>query len=195
MVDNYINLAWIFIDPPTRSKKFIEYGLGQQKLMIEHRKKELEKKGVKDPDNDPVIKGLEDWVNSQRYTFLTTVSVGSWTDIDTRKMAEEAGCLDFYRYAFSPFSSAVHSQWDHVSKYNLAVCANPLHRYHKAPIDPELYIDPDYFYRAAKYVNKAFHLFDQKLSIKIDADSAFEQLIADLKQLDKLDSEKQTKND
>ncbi|HCC25072.1 MAG TPA: hypothetical protein DEP85_06155 [Holosporales bacterium] len=183
MVDNYINLAWIFMDPQERSKKFIEYGLGQQKLMIEHRKKELEKKGVKDPEKTPEINGLEAWVNSQRYTFLTTVSVGSWADRDTRKMAEEADCLDLYRYAYTPFSSSVHSQWDHISRYNLETCSNPLHRYHKVPIDFELPPDPDYFYRSAKYVEKAFKLFDDKLNIQVDIQSAFERLNSDLEAL------------
>jgi len=192
MVDNYINLAWIFISPQERSKKFIEYGLGQQKLMIEHRKKDLEKKGVKNPEKTPEIKGREAWVNSQRFTFLTTVSVGSWADRDTRSMAEEANCLDFYRYAYTPFSSAVHSQWDHISRYNLVSCSNPLHRYHYVPVDPELPPDPDYFYRAAKYVRKAFKLFDDKLSIKVGTKSAFEQLNSDLEALGKIanDSDK-----
>lgn len=188
MVDNYINLAWIFMDPQKRSKKFIEYGLGQQKLMIEHEKNELKMKGVNDPEKTIHIQALEAWVNSQRYSFLTTVSVGSWADKDTRKMAEEADCLEIYRYAYTPFSSAVHNQWDHISRYNLKTCLNPLHRYHNVPVDLELQPDPDYFYRAAKYVEKSFKLFDEKLGIQIDTESAFERLNTDLEALGKMDT-------
>jgi hypothetical protein len=34
MVDLYITLSWIFKDPLERSKKYIAYGLGQEKLEI-----------------------------------------------------------------------------------------------------------------------------------------------------------------
>ena len=46
MTDVYINLAWIFIDPIDRARKFILYGLGQEKLEIEHRKAQMEADGL-----------------------------------------------------------------------------------------------------------------------------------------------------
>ena len=39
MTDAHINLAWILGDPKDRAKKYILYGLGQEKLYIEHLKK------------------------------------------------------------------------------------------------------------------------------------------------------------
>ena len=36
MTDAYITLAWILGDPLDRSRKFIDYGLGQEKLQAEH---------------------------------------------------------------------------------------------------------------------------------------------------------------
>ncbi len=186
MVDNYINLAWILQkDSLKRSKKFIEHGLGQQKLIIEHRKQELTKSKIKNIDDDPFIKASENWINSQRYTFLTTVDIGQWADMDTRKMAEEANSLDLYRYVYTPFSSCVHSKWNHVSVYNLKECRNPLHRFHKSPIDPDFPTDFDYLYRAAKYVEKIFTLFDKKFKLKVNSNSSFIQLISDLKSLEK----------
>jgi hypothetical protein len=181
MVDNYINLAWIFHkDTLNRAKKFIEYGLGQEKLVIEHRKQEMVNQGVKDVDDDPLIKTLEGWINSQRYTFLTTVDIGQWAEMDTRKMADEADCLDFYRYAYTPFSANVHSIWNHVSKYNLRHCKNPLHRLHQIPLDPDLPSDIDYLFRAAKYVEKVFKLFDEKTKRKVKEKSSFEKLSEEL---------------
>lgn len=41
MADNYINFSWIVKDPFNRSKKFILYGLGQEKLALEHRKRQI----------------------------------------------------------------------------------------------------------------------------------------------------------
>jgi hypothetical protein len=179
MTETYITLAWIFGDSLDRSRKFILYGLGQEKLAIEHRKAQIEAAGD-DVDKDSLIKHQEAWLNSQRFAFLTEVNIGSWSGIDTRKMAEEAGCLDLYRFAYTPFSAATHSMWHHVSRYNLVICPNPLHGYHGIPIDPPMEVDVDYFYRAAKYVEKAFKLFDEKTGIKPGVPSAFDKLVRDL---------------
>jgi hypothetical protein len=182
MTDTYITLAWIFCDPEDRTQKFILHGLGQQKLHMEHLKANLEAQGD-DAEENPLIQAIEVWINSQQYTFLTEVNLGSWSGIDTRKMAQEAGCIDLYNYAYAPFSAATHSMWHHISRFNLMRCPNPLHGYHKVPIDPQFSgIDPDYLYRAAKYVDKSFRLFDEKTSVKITAPSAFQTLIEALQQ-------------
>lgn len=73
MVDTYIKLAWILGNRHERAKKYIDYGLGQEKLEIEHRRKYLESKGSK-PDEDEFIKAREEWLNSQKYSFLTKVN-------------------------------------------------------------------------------------------------------------------------
>lgn len=182
MTEVYITLAWVFCDPMDRAQKFILYGLGQEKLQIEHRKADLEALGL-DPDDDPLIKTMEAWINSQRYTFLTEVNVGSWSGLDVRSMAQEANCADLYNFAYVPFSAATHSMWQHVSRYNLITCTNPLHGYHRTPIDPpETWIDPDYLYRAAKYVEKSFKLFDAKTIIEVFAPSAFDTLVGALRE-------------
>lgn len=187
MADIYIILAWIFGDPLERSRKFILYGLGQEKLEIEHMKVQLKAAG-EDVDDHSLIKLREEWLNSQRFTFLTEVNIGSWSGIDTRKMAEEAGCLDFYRFAYNPFSAATHSMWHHVSRYNLVTCPNPLHGYHKIPIDPPIEIDIDFLYRAAEYVEKTFNLFDEKTKTKVDVPSAFNMFVQALKQFNEVDN-------
>lgn len=182
MADVYITTAWIFGDPLNRAKKFIAHGLGQEKLEIEHLKARL-----KAADNDviynEIIKYREDWLNAHRFTFVTEVNVGSWSGKDTRKMAEEAGCLDVYRSAYTPFSAATHSMWHHIYKYNLVVCQNPLHRLHKIPTDRILPPDIDYVYTAAKYVNKTFKLFDEKTGIKPNSPSALKTLVQALNKL------------
>jgi hypothetical protein len=175
MTDNYINLAWILGDPLERSRKFILHGLGQEKLHIEHLKASLNAKGL-DVGDDSLVKAREEWLNSQRYTFLTEVNVGAWSGTDARKMAEEAGCIDLYNHAYAPFSAATHNMWHHVAKYNLAPCPNPLHRFHRIPVIRSEPIDLDYLYRAAKYVKKAFTLFDERTGLRMDCPSAFDDL-------------------
>jgi Family of unknown function (DUF5677) len=171
MVDVYINMAWIFLDPLDRARKFILHGLGQEKLDIEQRKKLMVDAGRK-AEEDPIIRHKEEWLASQRFAFLTEVNVGTWSGIDARKMAEDTGCLDFYRYAYTPFSAASHSMWHHISRWNLKPCQNPLHRYHSVPEDPDLSPEPDYLYLAAKYAAKTFDLFDDKTSVNANTRSA-----------------------
>lgn len=176
MADVYITLAWILEKPEERSQRFLSYGLGQQKLQLEHRKKQAEKEG-RNPDDDPSIEMWEDWINSQRYTFLTEVDVGSWSGLNTRQMAEEAGCIDFYNYVYAPFSPAVHSMWNHISLYNLKRCDNPLHRHHQVPdTRRDVGSDVHNLYLAAKYLNKAFRKFDEKMKINVEAQNSFQRL-------------------
>ena len=184
MTDTHITLAWILRDPVDRARKFIMYGLGQEKLNQEHRKAQLEAERA-DPDTDLLLKASEDWLNSHRYTFLTEVNVGNWAGIDTRTMADEADCLDLYNFAYTPFSAATHSTWQHVSKYNLVPCTNPLHGYHRIPVAPGTpFADIDYFYNAAKYLEKSFKLFDEIFGVKVTAPSAFIALTEILREFD-----------
>lgn len=173
MVDVYVTFAWILKQPLDRSRKYVLYGLGQEKLYLENLKSDL---AEEDPENHPVVEAIQSWINSQRFTFLTDVNVGSWSGLSTRAMAQEADCMDIYRYAYAPFSSSAHSTWNHVAKYNLQPCNNSLHRYHMVPVDSNTPLDPDYLYRAAKYVNKTFALFEKTFEITSDDRSAFEQL-------------------
>ena len=182
MADVYISLAWILKNPPDRARKFIRYGLGQAKLEVEHRKVQAES-DKKDPADDPVITALEEWIASQRYPFLTEVDLGSWSGLSTRSMAEEAECLDFYNYVYTPFSASVHSTWQHVGSFNLTPCISPLHKGHKLPIDPELEIDSYYLYLAAKYLDKTFRLFDSVIKPACAASQAFDLLSASIDQL------------
>ena len=173
MVDVYIMLAWFLQQPLDRSRKYVLYGLGQEKLFLENLKASLPEE---ESENHPIVEIVESWINSQRFTFLTDVNVGSWSGLSTRAMAQEAGCMDIYRHAYTPFSSSAHSTWNHVAKYNLQPCDNPLHRYHMVPVDSEEPIDPDYLYRAAKYVDKTFVLFENTFEVTSRESSAFQQL-------------------
>jgi len=175
MVDTFITLAWILGDPKERARRFILHGLGQLKLNLEHRAAQLTESG-RDPETDPIIQAQTAWLNSQRFSFLTEVDVGSWSGLSTREMAEQAGCLDLYRYAYAPFSAATHSMWHHVGLYNLIPCDSPLHRHHGLPAIPAHPPDIDYLYRAAKYVEKSYRWFEDWLDVEHPKDTAFDVL-------------------
>lgn len=80
MIEIIINLTWILREQTVRSQMFVEYGLGQMKLEIEHRKSS-------DGSDKDYTQYLEDFLSTQRYPFLTTVTIGNWADSDLRTMA------------------------------------------------------------------------------------------------------------
>jgi hypothetical protein len=184
MADNYINFSWITQSPDDRAKKFILYGLGQEKLILEHRKNQILNDGG-DPEKDSLLKATEDWLNSQRYTFLTEVNLGSWSGINTRQMAEEAGCLDFYNYVYTPFSTVAHNMWGHISRYNLMTSKNPLHKFLKSPIIGRYLIDFYNLRLAAKYLDKMTRRFDEIFEIKIEGESSYEKFLTAFSQFEK----------
>lgn len=164
MIDGHITLAWILKDPAVRSKRFVVHGLGQAKLYLEHLK--VENTDGNNPDLQKLIEGMERWINNQQYTFLTNVDLGSWSGLNTREMAEEADCLDIYRYAYIPFSSCVHNMWNHVGRLNVVQSGNPLHKYILIPCDPE--VEPEFhlFLNCAKYLQESFSIVDGTFNLQ-----------------------------
>lgn len=180
MADIYITLCWIFEDPKTRAMSFIENGIGDIKLEVEHRKKHIKETGEKDPQELKLIEIYEDWISSQRHKDMVEVNLANWSGITTRKMAEESGCLDFYNYVYQPFSAAVHPSWSHIHMQNLQHCSHPAHRNHNVPVVRDFGMEPHFLYLGAKYLQKAFSKFDEKTGIKVESVSAFDQLYDDL---------------
>lgn len=182
MADVYISVAWIVQNSVERSRQFILYGLGQAKLQLEHRKVEMGNRPAA-PGEDKFIEIMEAWINEQRFTFLTDVNLGNWSGITTRQMAQESGCIDFYNYVYTPFSSCTHSMWNHIAVYNLRACHNPLHFHHKEGVIHDAPIDPDYVLNAARYLQKTFVSFDEAIGTKLEGESAFDILIQGLDKL------------
>lgn len=177
MADVHINLAWLIIDPPIRCLKYISFGLGQAKLELEHRRAEIGTRAPT-PEEASMLEASGQWIDRQRATFLQDVDLGKWSGLSVRQMAEEAGCLDFYHYVYTPFSGAAHSMWHHVERYNLRTCTNPLHRYHRIPASPMLEPDFSYLLLAAKYWSKSLCALDGKFGIAAKATSSRASLIA-----------------
>ena len=180
MADVYIHLAWIFGSRQERAKKFIQDGLGSIKLEVAHKKADLENNGDPDGQLSRNIEFLESWIASQRLDDLVEVNLGSWSGLSTRAMAQEANCLDFYNYVYQPFSNAAHSSWSHVSIHNSSYCLNPTHRIHRVAISENHDPDLNWLVLGAKYLNKSFKQYDEKITITVDCQSAYEQLLDDL---------------
>jgi hypothetical protein len=185
MIDTFISIAWILEKPAERALQFIEDGLGKEKLMIMHRTDELKLLG-KNPSEDEVIQSSMEWVESQKYSFAIDVNLsGSWSGVDTRTMAEEAGHRDFYRFTYPSFSAAVHGTWNHISRFDLVPCENPLHAGHRIPRFDQLGGSTWAIFMVAKYLDKTFRLVDAKLGMKVGIPSTFGTLFEDQETDDK----------
>jgi hypothetical protein len=170
MTDTHITLAWILTDPKDRSREYIRFGLGQEKLYLEYLQNEADQipEGEIDGRLEELIELRKSWLNSQLMEWAIEVNVGSWSGKTTREMATEAGCESLYKFAYVPFSGPAHSMWQHVGIYNVVPCKNPLHKNHRIPVIPEMRLDPDYLYRSAKYVSRTYELLSEKLDLDCD---------------------------
>src|SRR5262245_16063367 len=63
MADAFITVAWLLKSPDDRCQKFIDYGLGQQKLELEHRRAEIEARGIR-PGEAEYCDRIEAWIDS-----------------------------------------------------------------------------------------------------------------------------------
>lgn len=176
MTDLHIALSWIMLDLVERSKKYILHGLGEEKLLMEHYKKEIEDH-PDSPDNKQIKKIIDiksAWINSQRREFFVEVNLGQWAQLDYRKMSQEADCEGLYKFAYKPFSHAAHNMWPHVSMYNCKDCESPLHKHHLIPEIFEAPLDLDFLFRSCKYVHMAYELFVDKFNLELESPQPME---------------------
>lgn len=142
MVDTHITLAWLIKEGKQKDyEKFIEYGLGQEKLFLEHQKIRLDESDPEFKEKNEEIEFRKSWIDSQILTSLLPVNVGNWIQKNARVMAEEANCMDIYNLAYTPFSNTVHGIWNTLARINLKYCINPLHKLHRVPSleEPPIY--------------------------------------------------------
>lgn len=180
MMDAQITIRWILKDPTPRAKKYVLYGLGQQKLYIENLKTREDHDA---PDIAEMIEAESAWLNSQRPDFLTEVNVGRLADLTTRAMAKDCGLEDLYKFAYTPFSGAVHNMWHHISKFNLMYCNNPLHNFHKVPIVEPCPTQISFALESAKHLEDGFCAVDNVFSLEIDTQLPHAFLIHELDKL------------
>lgn len=163
MTDVHITLAWILLDAKIRVRQYIDHGLGQAVLELEHRKKRLESADADSKEMlEKIISAQEAWINAQKWSFLVDVEIGAWSGKSTRQMSEEAGILDFYNYVYTPFSQCAHSTWYHVGRYNSGPSESPLTRQLWMPHIADSSTDTWNLELAAKYLDKTFNMFDEK---------------------------------
>lgn len=167
--DLHITLAWILGDLVCRARQYVLHGLGEEKLIIEQYKKEIEEtpEGDLRSQMEQLVEAKSAWLSSQRHEWMVEVNLGHWAHLDTRSMAIEADCESLYKFAYKPFSQSAHSMWPHISIYNCRQCESPLHRYHLIPELIDVHGDPDYLYRSCKYVERSYESIGKRFGIAL----------------------------
>jgi hypothetical protein len=56
-------------------------------------------------------------------------------------MSEEAGVKALYDKYYDALSGYVHGNWAAVSHSGFSICLNPLHRFHRVPTPPRLFVE------------------------------------------------------
>jgi hypothetical protein len=143
--------------------------LGQEKLQIERQKSILSELGAEDRrTHELMIEAMQSWVENQHYLFLQYVDIGSWSGISTRKMAEEAECLNIYDFAFTPWSYSVHSTWNHIGKADSFPSAEPLHKHIRQPANLRHGQHFDVVWQAAKYFDETCSLLVNEFNLEME---------------------------
>ncbi|WP_157874345.1 DUF5677 domain-containing protein [Streptomyces sp. AcH 505] len=119
-------------------ERFIAYGQGKQKLMRAHIEEAMSEQGGKEnPNLSALASFLDDRIGGQGAEMMLEVSVHpsfAGGSVNTRSMAEDVGMQDLYSRVFQPLSASVHGEWSALDNYVVDRCMNPLHRFHRIPV-------------------------------------------------------------
>lgn len=117
---------------------------------------------------EKVIEVREGWLNSQHFSFLQHVDIGSWSGISTREMAEQADCIDLYNFAYTPWSFAAHGTWNHVGTFDAVPSREPLHKYMWQPFNGDCSRHPDVIFNATKYFDNLCRLLAETFGLQLE---------------------------
>lgn len=139
LVETEILITWL--DHKNESElyeKFITYGQGKQKLMRAHIEEAMsEQGGEENAKLSALASFLDGRIGGQGAEMMMEVSVHpsfAGGSVNTRSMAEDVGMQDLYSRVFQPLSASVHGEWSALDNYVVDRCMNPLHRFHRIPV-------------------------------------------------------------
>ena len=135
LIETLITVTWLTArEDPVMYSRFKDYGRGRLKLLKLH----WEEFADSVDDVPAAVQGhiddLDRMVNQDIDEEFQNIDLGgSFSGLDTRKMAIEVGLDREYRLGFAPSSSDAHGEWGHLDRYVLTRCVNPIHRWHRVP--------------------------------------------------------------
>lgn len=179
LIDTYILIKWMLnCGKEDDFKKYVEYGLGKEKLHLEHLIKKEEER--EDNDLSREIERKKKNLESQINPDFITINVGAAFNKNTREMAIEADCKDDYDLAYAPLSAITHCSWNVLTNLYLVHCLNPLHRYHLVPSFGEFPLSFEIVLNAVSVMEKSFREWEQaNVNTKIE-NSACQKFISNI---------------
>jgi hypothetical protein len=134
-------------------------GLGIEKLTTANYQAKIDE-GHEGESVRHIIESSLAWIESQQFQMFISVNLGSWSGSSVRKMCDEIGDPDLYKFSYTPFSACVHNMWNHVGKWNARTCQNPLHKRHAIGRIADTWPIIDFLFRACKYLELVLDEFD-----------------------------------
>jgi len=136
VVETYITLAFLVAkDDPTIWLQYRNYGAGQAKLSL------LKMNAQNEVPSFISRELLEQLANEDMWHEHQDIKLGAWADKNLRKMAEDAGVKALYDRHYDALSGYGHANWIGLSHSLFGLCLNPLHRFHRIPIPPRMFVD------------------------------------------------------
>lgn len=135
VVESLITLTWLTErEDSDMYRRFKDYGRGHLKLQKLHWEQFADTLDEVPEAVKETISDLSVIVNQDLDEEFQNIDLGgSFSGIDTRKMAYEVGLERDYRLVFAPTSSDAHGEWGHLDRYVLSRCLSPTHRWHRIP--------------------------------------------------------------
>lgn len=136
MVESAITSAWLIRNgQPADLERYVLFGLGQEKLALEHLSATAETSVFLEERRQREIAVRTEWLDGQRFRSLLPVDVSSsWmAPRSLRDLAEQVDMIDLYNTVYTSTSAQVHGSWNAVGRTALRYCFNPLHRLHMVP--------------------------------------------------------------
>ncbi|MGW4881279.1 DUF5677 domain-containing protein [Streptomyces sp. NPDC004262] len=139
LVETEILITWLdYKNDLELYEKFISYGQGKQKLMRAHIEEAMSEESEEgNPNLSALASFLDSRIGGQGAEMMLEVSVHpsfAGGSVNTRSMAEDVGMQDLYSRVFQPLSASVHGEWSALDNYVVDRCLNPLHRFHRIPV-------------------------------------------------------------
>ncbi len=177
IIDATITLKYIYLDVDKHVQQFVDFGLGQETLML----KRIKERNL--AEDGEIINQIEQHINKERKHFLNIINVGSWNFINIRETAIKAQCKELYDFAYSQFSIAAHSSWNFIFPRYLEYCKNPLHKYHRVPVLPELEVNYIFLIMAADHLKQSLSDYDKLFFDSAVFQNSFDYLVTEFKNI------------
>jgi hypothetical protein len=134
MAESAITLGWLVRKGSAEDReRFWLYGLGQEKLALDHLSASPVDGEFLDRRRKRDISARREWLESQRTNQLLPVDLSNWTPLRVRQLAEQGEMIETYNAVYGPMSAYVHGSWNALGRTCMRYCMNPLHRFHMVP--------------------------------------------------------------